>query len=458
MTSEKTEISILNGQIVNPNLLSRGLPVKTVQALTPVIISASRATDIPAFYAKWFIERLRAGYVVWQNPFNRKESYVSFNKARVVVFWTKNPAPLIPYLEELDQRGIHYYFLYTINDYDDFGFESKVPKLAKRIDTMRRLCERIGPHRIIWRYDPIIMSKELTVEVHLDKIANIANQISGLTHKLVFSFVDVKNYRKVESNLITSGFFSAANVYRAEANVEQMQAIAKGLARLKDKWKQHNWDVSIATCAEDIDLSHYGIEHNRCIDPELIEKLFAPGDPALRDFLNQFKYNIKGSANTDASSIQNLSITYPGSKGSQRQFVTDIIPKVQTTQPGEQLDLFRNYGSESVEHHIGVDIDSLTTNLTISSGLQGDLFGFPGDDNMQNNRSKNSANFDYKRFKDKGQRPICGCVISKDIGMYNTCLHNCIYCYANSSHEAAVQNHKLHKITDESIIPIASKI
>ena len=106
---ERILITRQNGEVVN--------------GVAPVIISASRSTDIPAFYAKWFINRLKAGYCVWYNPFNQKPMYISFVKTKAVVFWTKNPEPLIPYLPELDKRGIHYYFQVTLNDYVNEGFE-----------------------------------------------------------------------------------------------------------------------------------------------------------------------------------------------------------------------------------------------------------------------------------------------------------------------------------------------
>ena len=80
-----------------------------VEAVAPVVISASRSTDIPAFYARWFFNRLAKGYCTWVNPFNRQKTYVSFERCRVVVFWTKNPAPVLPYLHRLDERGIRYY-------------------------------------------------------------------------------------------------------------------------------------------------------------------------------------------------------------------------------------------------------------------------------------------------------------------------------------------------------------
>ena len=87
-----------------------------VEATAPIIISASRSTDIPAFYARWFFNRLDKGYCVWYNPFNRQKMYVSFGRCKVIVFWTKNPKPILPYLKELDKRGIHYYFQVTLND------------------------------------------------------------------------------------------------------------------------------------------------------------------------------------------------------------------------------------------------------------------------------------------------------------------------------------------------------
>ena len=89
-----------------------------VEAIAPVIVSASRATDIPAFYADWFFNRLDKGYASWRNPFNGKNSYVSFANTRFVVFWSKNPKPLIPYLPILQEKGIGFYIQFTLNDYD----------------------------------------------------------------------------------------------------------------------------------------------------------------------------------------------------------------------------------------------------------------------------------------------------------------------------------------------------
>lgn len=118
-----------------------------VEATAPVIISASRSTDIPAFYAKWFINRLNAGYCVWYNPFNQQPMYISFKNTKAVVFWTKNPEPMIEYLPELDQRGIYYYFQVTLNDYEYERFEPNVPSLQHRIEVFKKLSKKSAKKR-----------------------------------------------------------------------------------------------------------------------------------------------------------------------------------------------------------------------------------------------------------------------------------------------------------------------
>ena len=129
-----------------------------VAARTPVIVSASRATDIPACYADWFFERLRRGYVARINPFDGRRSYISFARTRAVVFWSKNPRPLLPRLAELRERGIHCYVQYTLNDYEDEGLEPHLPPLEERIDTFRRLAEHLGRGLVVWRFDPLLLT------------------------------------------------------------------------------------------------------------------------------------------------------------------------------------------------------------------------------------------------------------------------------------------------------------
>ncbi|MGI6136152.1 MAG: DUF1848 family protein, partial [Petrimonas mucosa] len=122
----------------------------------PIIISASRSTDIPAFYADWFFKRMEIGYSAWTNPFNGVKSFVSYENTRFIVFWSKNPRPLIPYLDYLEERRIGTYVQYSLNDYELNGLEKGVPKLQYRIDTFKMLVDRLGLGSVVWRFDPMI--------------------------------------------------------------------------------------------------------------------------------------------------------------------------------------------------------------------------------------------------------------------------------------------------------------
>ncbi len=334
-----------------------------IDASAPVIISASRSTDIPAFYAKWFFNRLAKGYCTWYNPFNQKKMYISFEKCRVVVFWTKNPAPIIPYLQELDKRGIHYYFQVTLNDYVKEGFEPNVPSIEERVDTFKQLSDMIGKGKMIWRFDPLIITSSIGPRELLKRIWRIGNLLKGYTDKLVFSFVDVKAYRKVQNNLLKESMeFTKEDVENAEANQAQRMEIVEGLKRIREAWSKEGWNIEMATCAEDIDLKVYGIQPNRCIDGELMKKIFSD-DEELVYYLHTLK-----------------------------------LP---------ERDMFGN-------------LPPIPTKV--------------------------------KNVKDSGQRKICGCMVSKDIGMYNTCRHFCIYCYANTSKECVLRNAAKHNDESESII------
>ena len=327
---EKTQITLDNGA--------------QADAISPVIISASRATDIPAFFSKWFHNRLMAGYIRWTNPFNANQiQYVSFQKTRVIVFWSKNPKPLIRYLPEIESKGINYYFQFTLNDYEQEGLEPNVAPLAQRVETFKNLVDRVGKKRVIWRYDPLMLTDTLTVDVLLDRIARLANQLQGYTERLVISFADIGSYKKVQNNL------AREKVRYREFTPKLMAELAQRLSVLN-----REWGLKIATCAEDIDLAQFGIEHNRCIDDNLMIEIFRE-DQALMDFL----------------------------------------------------------------------------------GYESDLFADPS----------------RPYLKDKGQRKACGCIISKDIGIYDTCHHLCTYCYANTSSATVEKNRSRHNPAGEALIP-----
>lgn len=243
------------------------------KAIAPEIISASRSTDIPAFYSEWFMNRLRQGYVKWLNPFNQRPQYISFKNTRVIVFWSKNPKPMMEYLGEIDDRDIAYYFQFTLNDYENEKLEPGVPPLNERIKTFRTLSERIGKERAIWRFDPLILTTTINLQKLLDKIKHVGNQIAPYTDKLVFSFVDIGAYRKVQNNLSRTG------IEYTEFSKEIMETAAQEIAAMCKRW-----GIKAATCAEAQDFGQYGIEHNKCVDDELILRLKGE-DAAVRRLL-----------------------------------------------------------------------------------------------------------------------------------------------------------------------------
>lgn len=247
-----------------------------VKAIAPIIISASRSTDIPAYYAEWFFNRLQKGYCSWTNPFNRKKMYISFKHCKAVVFWSKNPKPIIPFLNILDKRGIHYYFQFTLNDYVNEGLEPRVPSLEERINTFKELSNLVGSERVIWRFDPLIMLPGFSVDILLGKIKKVGDKLFRHTNKLVFSFVDVKNYQKVQRNIVKElGCFTPLSVLKSEPTESQKEEIATGIARLIDNWNHCGGNIEASSCAEEIDLSKFNIKHNKCIDGSLMEKLFS---------------------------------------------------------------------------------------------------------------------------------------------------------------------------------------
>jgi hypothetical protein len=242
-------------------------PFGEKDGIAPLVISASRATDIPAYHAEWFMHRLNQGYCVWMNPFNRKKMFISFSNCKVIVFWSKNPKPLIPYLDEIFEKGIECYFQYTINDYEKEGFEPNVPELDDRIKTFIGLSKKISKERVIWRYDPIMPTNELSLDEILGRIKRIGEKINPYTAKLVFSFVDILNYSRVKRNLKNTG--------AKEPSLDEQSEFAQKLSELNSMWK-----LQLAVCAENEKLPG-GIFANKCIDGELICKI-CPDDIEIK--------------------------------------------------------------------------------------------------------------------------------------------------------------------------------
>jgi len=295
-----------------------------------LIISASRRTDIPAFYTEWLINRIRAGYCTVPNPFNRDQiSYVSLRPADVdvIVFWTRNPASLIPHLKELDELGLRYYFQYTVMN-NPRSLDAKSPSLSAALETFKKLSDRVGPAKVIWRYDPIVFTKETGVRFHIDTYRKIAEGLRGATDRSVISVVDIyKKASKRLKQLNESG--SPIIPYEGKSDLH-FDSLMDNLAETASQN-----GMEIFSCAEDLDLAHYGIRLGKCVDDEYIKKVF------------------------------------------------------------------------------GIDVT---------------------------------------HKKDPSQRKVCGCVASKDIGAYDTCLFGCQYCYATTSFDRARINHAKHNPQSPSLI------
>ena len=224
-----------------------------------MIISASRRTDIPTYYSDWFLKRIKAGYVYVRNPMNPHQvSQINLSPEVVdgIVFWTKNPTPMLDRLVELNDYM--YYFQFTLNSYG-VDAEENIPNKSKVvIPAFQRLSDSIGPDRVIWRYDPIFLSKVYTVDYHIRYFEELAKRLSPYTRKCTISFLDL--YRNTEKNI--------AILAPDKFPVERQTQLAKILAEIA-----HSYGLRIDTCAEEIDLSQYGIEHAKCIDDCLFGQL-----------------------------------------------------------------------------------------------------------------------------------------------------------------------------------------
>jgi hypothetical protein len=277
---------------------------------------------VPAFYAEWFIERMRAGFCQVPNPFNRDQvARVSLlpEDVDVIVFWTRHPRPLFCYLPELDARGYRYYFQYTLMA-NPRALDPKTPSPDAALPTFRELAERIGPERVIWRYDPIVLSSATSPDFHRRTFAQIAEVLRGSTRRVVVSLMDV--YKKAQKRLRE---LAQHGIVIEPAGGPLTPAVGDLLRGLAETAVVNG--MEIVSCAEEFDLRPYGIRPGKCVDDDYIAQVF-------------------GIRVTDA--------------------------------------------------------------------------------------------------KDPHQRPACGCVVSKDIGMYDSCPFGCRYCYAVTSFELARRNYEQH--------------
>lgn len=242
-----------------------------------MILSVSRRTDIPNYYSDWFYNRIKEGFLYVKNPMNPHQiSRIDLSPSLVdcIVFWTKNPEPMMARLREINDY--RYYFQFTLTGYGR-DIEPNVPhKKDKMIPVFQRLSEAVGSSRVVWRYDPILFNDVYTEEYHLQAFERIADALAGYTKKCIISFVDTyaKNKADLRELKVREPISEDGQEDKRKDSKliqQQFQKLKVFAARLSEI--AHRNDMEIATCAEKIDLSDCGIAHSSCIDKALVEEI-----------------------------------------------------------------------------------------------------------------------------------------------------------------------------------------
>lgn len=222
-----------------------------------MILSVSRRTDIPRFYFDWFLNRLKAGFVLVRNPMNfHQVSRIELSPQTIdfIVFWSKNPAPMLNKLDQL--KPYPYYIQFTINAYDSL-IEKNLPPKNKLIETFQKLSDKAGSRNLIWRYSPVLLTEKYTITYHLDFFASVCRQLCGYTHKCNLSFIDM--YPKIQARM------KALGVVAPDAG--QKKYMATQFAKIAA-----DSHISLGACGN-LDLVSAGIEKSYCIDAQLISQI-----------------------------------------------------------------------------------------------------------------------------------------------------------------------------------------
>lgn len=219
-----------------------------------MILFASGRTDIPAFYSKWFANRIRAGFVDVRNPyFPQKVTRYELNPELVdcIVFCTKNPRPAFEYLEEFKKFGI--YFFVTITPYEN-DIEPNVPEKSQIIEDFIELSKLLGKNRVCWRYDPILITEKYSAAFHIRRFREMCEKLSVFTDRCIISFVDL--YSKTKRNFPDL----------KEVCEEDQIFLAQTLSTIAERN-----GIQIESCAEKMDLSDFGVKIGACISREILE-------------------------------------------------------------------------------------------------------------------------------------------------------------------------------------------
>ncbi len=225
-----------------------------------MVISASRRTDIPRFYTDWFFNRLEEGYVCVRNPMNAKQvSRINLNRDTVdcFVFWSKDPAPILPRLPLLFHNDYPFYFQFTVTPYER-ELELNLRDKKDILDTFIELSRMIGKDKVIWRYDPIILNEKYTFDYHRQVFEDMCRRLCGYTTVCNISFVDI--YQKIKRQ-------EESGILRTVTDNEMLSLSAE-LEAIAGKY-----GITVKSCCEDILQKVSGIQRASCIDPKLIEGL-----------------------------------------------------------------------------------------------------------------------------------------------------------------------------------------
>lgn len=281
-----------------------------------MIITASRRTDIPAFYSSWLLARLEQGHVLVPNPFNKTQvTKLLFSPETVdcLVFFSKNPKPIMDKLKKMQKLGYNkYYFEFTLTPYGK-DIEQHLPDKKELINMFHNLATKTY---VVWRYDPVIITKSMNLDYHLASFAKLAKELSQSTDRCIFSFIDL--YAKLKK----------LGLERPLA--EQTHKLAQGMAQIA---QTHS--LKLFSCCEAEDFSSYGIIRSACVDKQIVESV---------------------------------------------------------------------------------------------------------------------AGYKINANRHKGQRKLCNCLESFDIGMYDSCANGCIYCYANQNPAIAKKNLLTHIPAQQMLI------
>lgn len=245
------------------------------KAVCRMIVSASRRTDIPAFYGPWFMNRIREGFVLVPNPHNPlhfSRVRLDSQAAECIVFWSKNPEPFLPCLPEIEKRGIPFYFEFTITPYGGV-WEGNVPEKREMVSVFRRLSSVVGRERVIWRYDPVIVTEDMPLAYHMQAFEELAERLEGYTDRCLFSFLDM--YPHIQSVMKSMGVLVP--------NDTDKRTAAAGFAVSAER---HH--IKLGACCEPCLQGIAGCMDAACIDPEDVGKVCGfpvryRKDPGQRD-------------------------------------------------------------------------------------------------------------------------------------------------------------------------------